>query len=348
VIVDAARAGWPEGTMVRASEARPSASAEKLHRTMYRQMLLSRELSDRMFTLNRQGRAAFAVTGQGHEAAQVGSAHAIKKGTDWVLPYYRDIGVMIALGMSPYDILLGLFAKEGDPNSGGRQMPCHWSWPAMKVVTRSSVIAANLPHAAGVAYASKLRGLKEVSIVYFGEGATSEGDFHEAMNFASIHKLPVVFFCENNGYAISESSEKQMAVKHVADRARGYDMIGQTVDGNDVLAVHQTTKWSVEECRRGRGPKLIEAKTYRLSPHTSSDDDRRYRPRAELEEWSKKDPIDRFRKQLLEDGELTEDDDREWRAAVRREVNEAVEQAERAPGPAPESALRYVFHEPEP
>ncbi len=331
--------------MVRANEARPRSSADKLHRQMYRHMVLSRELSDRMFTLNRQGRAAFAVTGQGHEAAQVGSAHALKKGTDWVLPYYRDVGVMIALGMSPYEILLGLFAKAGDPSSGGRQMPCHWSWPQMKVVTRSSVIAANLPHAAGIAYASKLRGLKEVSIVYFGEGATSEGDFHEALNFASIHKLPVVFFCENNGYAISESQEKQMSVLHVADRAKGYNMFGQTVDGNDVMAVHQTVKWSVEECRRGRGPKLIEAKTYRLSPHTSSDDDRRYRTRAELDEWIKKDPIDRFRKQLMEDGELTEDEDRELRAAVKREVNDAVVEAERAPDPAPEDALRYVFDE---
>jgi 2-oxoisovalerate dehydrogenase E1 component alpha subunit len=215
----------------------------------------------------------------------------------------------------------------------------------MKVVTKSSVIAANLPHAAGVAYASKLRGLKEVSIVYFGEGATSEGDFHEAVNFAAIHKLPVVFFCENNGYAISESSEKQMSVKHVADRAKGYDIIGQTVDGNDVLAVHQTTKWSIEECRRGRGPKLIEAKTYRLSPHTSSDDDRRYRPRTELEEWIKKDPIDRFRKRLLEDGELTPEQDAQFRADAKREVNEAVDAAEKAPDGPPEAALRYVFDE---
>ena len=333
--------------MVRAGEpkSKPQASTE-MHRQMYRDMLVSRELSDRMFALNRQGRAAFAVTGQGHEATQVGSAHAIRKGTDWILPYYRDVGVMIALGMAPYDVLLGLFGKADDPASGGRQMPCHWSWPELRVVTRSSVIAANLPHAAGVAYASKLRGLKEVTIVYFGEGATAEGDFHEAMNFASIHKLPVVFFCENNGYAISEASEKQMAVKHVADRAKGYGMIGQTVDGNDLLAVHQTTKWSIEECRRGRGPKLIEAKTYRYSPHTSSDDDRRYRTRAELEEWVKKDPIDRFRKRLLEDGELLEDEDRALRVAVKEEIARAVEAAEAADAPAPESALRHVFHEP--
>ncbi len=330
--------------MVRVNEPRPRASAgDKLHRTMYRDMLVSRELSDRMFALNRQSRAAFAVTGQGHEAAQVGSAHAIRRGTDWVLPYYRDVGVAVALGMSPYDILLGLFAKADDPNSGGRQMPCHWSWPAMRVVTRSSVIAANLPHAAGIAYASKLRGLREVAVVYFGEGATSEGDFHESVNFAAIHHLPVLFFCENNGYAISESAEKQMAVRHVADRARGYGIIGSTVDGNDVLAVHQTTKWSIEECRRGRGPKLVEAKTYRLVPHTSSDDDRRYRTRAELEEWIKRDPIDRFRKRLLEESALTEAEDQEMRAGVKRDIEEAVRAAEAAADPPPEDALRHLY-----
>jgi 2-oxoisovalerate dehydrogenase E1 component alpha subunit len=310
---------------------------------MYRDMIVSRELSDRMFALNRQGRAAFAVTGQGHEAAQVGSAHAIKQGVDWVLPYYRDVAVMIALGMSPYDILLGLFAKADDPNSGGRQMPCHWSWPEKRVVTRSSVIAANLPHAAGIAYASKLQGREEVSIVYFGEGATAEGDFHEAVNFAAIHQLPVVLFCENNGYAISESSEKQMSVLHVADRAKGYGIDGQMVDGNDVLTVHQTARWAIEECRRGGGPKLIEAKTYRFSPHTSSDDDRRYRTRAELEEWVKKDPIDRFRTRLFEERGLTPEEDTEMRAAIKQEIAEAVEAAERAADPSPEDAMKFIY-----
>ncbi len=334
--------------MVRARESKPQPASADMHRAMYRDMLLARELSDRMFALNRQGRAAFAVTGQGHEAAQVGSAYAIKRGTDWVLPYYRDVGVLVALGMTPHDILLGLFARADDPTSGGRQMPCHWSWPEQRVVTRSSVIAANLPHAAGIAYASKLRGLKEVSIVYFGEGATAEGDFHEAFNFAAIHRLPVVFFCENNGYAISESQEKQMSVRNVADRGKGYGIVGQTVDGNDLLAVYQTAAWSIEECRRGNGPKLIEAKTYRLVAHTSSDDDRRYRTRAELEEWTKKDPLDRFRQRLLEDGNLTPEEDTAVRAEVKREVARAVESAEAAPEPSPESALRYVFAEEEP
>lgn len=330
---------------VTVTDARLESGTAGLSLSIYRDMVRSRILSDRMFALNRQGRAAFAVTGQGHEAAQVGSAYAIARGTDWVLPYYRDVGVMVALGMTPYDILLGLFAKADDPNSGGRQMPSHWSWPAMRVVTRSSVIAANLPHAAGIAYASKLRGLSEATIAYFGEGATSEGDFHEALNFAAIHKLPVVFFCENNGYAISESQEKQMSVMHVADRAKGYGIEGNTVDGNDALTVYQTTRWSLEECRRGLGPKLIEAKTYRLAPHTSSDDDRRYRPRSELEEWIKKDPIDRLRTRLLAESALTDDVDRQIRDDAQREIAAAVEAAERALDPAPESALRHVFYE---
>jgi 2-oxoisovalerate dehydrogenase E1 component alpha subunit len=320
---------------------------QSMERAMYRHMLVARELSDRMFTLNRQGRAAFAITGQGHEAIQVGAAYAIRKGVDWVLPYYRDVALMIALGMTPRDVLLGLFAKADDPNSGGRQMPCHWSWPEMRVVTRSSVIAANLPHAAGVAYASKLRGLDEVTLCSFGEGATSEGDFHEGMNFAAIHKLPVVFLCENNGYAISESSEKQMSVLHVADRAKGYGIIGQTVDGNDLIASHQTLSWGIGECRRGRGPVLIEAKTYRFSPHTSSDDDRRYRPREEVEEWARHDPIDRFRTRLKEEHALTDDENRAMKEDVKREIAQAITEAEQAPDPEAnaEAVARHLFAE---
>ncbi len=148
--------------MVRTEASSPDTAASSTHLAMYRDMLRSRELSDRMMALNRQGRAEFAITGQGHEAAQVGSAYAIRAGTDWVLPYYRDVGVMLSLGMTSHDVLLGLFAKADDPGSGGRQMPSHWSWPEMRVVTRSSIIAGNLLHAAGIAYASKLHGLDEV------------------------------------------------------------------------------------------------------------------------------------------------------------------------------------------
>ncbi len=312
---------------------------------IYHAMLVARMIGDRMFVLNRQGRGHFAIAGQGQEACQVGSAMALRPGRDWVFPYYRDIGVVYTLGMTAREIMLHFFAREGDPNSGGRQMPNHWGDPRLRIATQSSVVATQCLHAAGTALASKLRSEDDVSIAYFGEGGTSEGDFHEALNFAAIQKLPVVLFCENNGYAISEPSWKEMSVQNVADRARGYGLRGSTVDGNDVIAVYHTTKWAVEECRRGRGPKLIEAKTYRLMPHSSSDDDRRYRPRSEVEEWSKKDPLDRYRAYLVAEGLLDEEAADKVRAAAEAEVQEAIQWAEAEPEPAPESALRNVYAE---
>jgi 2-oxoisovalerate dehydrogenase E1 component alpha subunit len=310
---------------------------------MLYKMLVSRLLGDRMFILNRQGRAAFAIAGQGQEACQVGSAFALRAGRDWVFPYYRDIGVVLSLGMTSREIMLHFFARAGDHNSGGRQMPNHWGSPELRIPTQSSVVATQVLHATGTALASKIRGEDEVSIAYLGEGATSQGDFHEALNFASIHKLPVIFFCENNGYAISEVQAKEMAIKHVADRARAYGFRGHTVDGNDVLAVYQTTRWALEECRRGHGPALIEAKTYRLSPHSSSDDERRYRARAEVEQWAKRDPLDRFRSYLKAEDLLTEEAAGEMRTRAEAEVQDAIAFAEVQADPAPESALLHVF-----
>src|SRR5262245_46894887 len=213
--------------------------------TMLLKMQVSRLLGDRMFLLNREGRAHFAIAGQGQEAAQVGSAFALRAGRDWVYPYYRDIGVVLTLGMTSREIMLHFLARAADPNSGRRQMPNHWGYPKLHIVSQSSPVATQFLHAAGSALASKLRGENDVSIAYIGEGATSQGDFHEALNFASIHRLPVVFFCENNGYAITEGQDKEMAVPNVADRARGYGFRGHMVDGNDVLAVYQTTRWAV-------------------------------------------------------------------------------------------------------
>ena len=189
--------------MVRAREAperatglgEPLGLSDDQLRDMYYKMLVARLLGDRMFILNRQGRAPFAITGQGHEACQVGSAFALRPGRDWALPYYRDIGVVLALGMTSREIMLHFLARASDPCSGGRQMPNHWSSPSLRIVTSSSVVATQIPHAVGVALASKLRGEDDVTLVYFGEGATSQGDFHEGLNFASIHKLPVIFFC---------------------------------------------------------------------------------------------------------------------------------------------------------
>ena len=259
---------------------------------MYKTMRVARLIQDRMLVLQRQGRAAFAITGQGHEAAQVGSAAALKSGTDWVLPYYRDVGVCLAVGMTPREIMLDFLARAEGPCSGGRQMPTHWSKQSLRIVSGSSPVGTQILHAPGIAWASKVRGEKDVTIVYFGEGASSTGEFHEGMNFAAIHKLPVIFFCENNGYAISVPISKEMPVKNVADRAKGYDVEGIMMDGNDLIAVYQTTLWAAEECRAGRGPEPLEAKTYRIVPHSSDDDDRRYRPREEVAEWTKKDPIE--------------------------------------------------------
>jgi len=312
---------------------------------MYRTMLVSRLVQDRMFVLQRQGRAAFAITGQGHEAAQVGSAAALRVGTDWVIPYYRDVGVCLTMGMTAREIMLDFLARAEGPCSGGRQMPTHWSKRELNIVSGSSPVGTQILHAPGIAWASKVRNEKAVTAVYFGEGATSTGEFHEGLNFAAIHKLPVIFFCENNGYAISEASEKQMAVKHVADRAKGYNIEGIMMDGNDLIAVYQTTAWAAEECRGGRGPKLLEAKTYRIVPHSSDDDDRRYRSREELAEWMKKDPIDRTKRYLIEHEALTEQQDGEIRKEVEELVREAVDYALGQPMPEPETALTHVYAE---
>lgn len=312
---------------------------------MYRYMVLARRLDERMMTLQRQGLAAFVIAGAGQEAAQVGAAMALRPGVDYVAPYYRDLAVNLVFGMTAREAMLNALGKRDDPNSHGRQMPAHWGNRSRRIVTQSSVVATQLLHAAGIALGARLRGEDLVVFASCGEGSTSRGDFHEALNFASIHRLPVIFFVENNGYAISERTEKEMAVEHVADRARGYGMHGAVVDGMDAVAVYQTVKAAADQARRGGGPHLIEAKCYRLWPHSSDDDDTRYRPRAELEEWSKKDPILVMRGRLLEDGAATEAELAELETSVQEEVREAAQWALQQPDPAPEDALGFVFKE---
>jgi len=312
---------------------------------VYYKMLLARTVAQRERMLNRMGKGPFAVTGEGHEALQVGTAYALKPGHDWVVPYYRDIGVAITIGQTPRDLLLAHLSRAEDISSGGRNMPSHFSDPPLRIVSGSAPVATHLPHAAGIALASKLRGLDEVTVAYTGDGGTSTGDCHEAMNFAGVHKLPVIFVIENNLYAISVHWRKQAAVENVSVRARGYGFPGITVDGNDVLAVFAAMKEAVERARKGEGATLIEGKTYRLVPHTSDDDDRRYRSRDEVEEWTKKDPLVRF-KAWLKEHEIADQaklDELQEQAA--REVDEATEQAEKAPTPAPESALEHVYVE---
>ena len=314
---------------------------------IYYKMCLARTVGQRERVLNRMGKGPFAVTGEGHEAAQVGTAYALRPGHDWVLPYYRDIGVALVIGQTARDLLLAHLSRAEDVSSGGRNMPSHFSDPKLRIVSGSAPVATQVPHAAGVALAARLRGTDEVVMTYFGDGGTSTGDVHEAMNFAGVRKLPVVFVCENNRYAISVRWEKQAAVENVAIRAQGYGFPGVTVDGNDVLAVYAAAREAVDRARRGEGPTFIEAKTYRLVPHTSDDDDRRYRTKEEVEEWARKDPLIRFEAWLKEHGVADRTQIEELQVKAAQEVDEATEYAEKAPTPAPESALRHVYVEEE-
>jgi 2-oxoisovalerate dehydrogenase E1 component alpha subunit len=311
---------------------------------IYRHMLLARRVDERSWILNRQGKAAFVISCQGHEGAQVGTAYNLRPGHDYVYPYYRDAGITMLLGQSARDQFLSLLGKKEDPNSAGRQMPGHFSSRELNIVTASAPVGVQYPQAVGTALAFKIRGEDGVVLACGGEASTSGGDWHEAMNFAGIHDLPVVFLVENNVYAISVPEEMQVAGS-IAKRAEGYGFPGVEVDGNNVLAVYEAAKEAFDRARRGDGPSLIEAKTYRLTAHSSDDDDRRYREREEVEEWRLKDPIIRFEKYLEEAGVLDAEKKEEMADGIKVEIDEAVEYAEDAPYADPEEALERVYAE---
>ncbi|PEE41899.1 3-methyl-2-oxobutanoate dehydrogenase subunit alpha [Bacillus pseudomycoides] len=312
---------------------------------MYRTMLLARKIDERMWLLNRAGKIPFVISCQGQEAAQVGAAFALDRKKDYALPYYRDMGVVLAFGMTAKELMLSGFAKAGDPNSGGRQMPGHFGQKKNRIVTGSSPVTTQVPHAVGIALAGKMEKKDLVTFVTFGEGSSNQGDFHEGANFAGVHKLPVIFMCENNKYAISIPVEKQLACKNVSDRAIGYGMPGYTVDGNDPLAVYKAVKEAADRGRRGEGPTLIETVSYRLTAHSSDDDDLVYRDKEEVEEAKKKDSIFTFAAYLKEVGVLTEESEKQMSDEIMHIVNEATEYAENAPYAAPEDALKHVYAE---
>ncbi|HDX9633171.1 3-methyl-2-oxobutanoate dehydrogenase subunit alpha [Bacillus cereus group sp. MYBK108-2] len=312
---------------------------------MFRTMLLARKIDERMWLLNRAGKIPFVISCQGQEAAQVGAAFALDREKDYALPYYRDMGVVLAFGMTAKELMLSAFAKAGDPNSGGRQMPGHFGQKKNRIVTGSSPVTTQVPHAVGIALAGKMEKKDLVTFVTFGEGSSNQGDFHEGANFAGVHKLPVIFMCENNKYAISIPVEKQLACKNVSDRAIGYGMPGYTIDGNDPLAVYKAVKEAADRGRRGEGPTLIETVSYRLTAHSSDDDDRVYRDKEEVEEAKKKDSIITFTAYLKEAGVLTEESEKQMLDEIMHIVNEATEYAENAPYAAPEDALKHVYAE---
>jgi 2-oxoisovalerate dehydrogenase E1 component alpha subunit len=312
---------------------------------MFRYMLLARALDERMWLLNRSGKAPFVISCQGHEAAQVGAAFALERGKDFTLPYYRGLGTVLVMGMTPREVMLAIFARATDPSSGGRQMPAHYGHRKLKIITQSSPVGTQIAHAAGVGLAEKIRGGDAVAWTSFGEGTSSQGDFHEGINLAAVQQLPVIFQCENNDYAISVPMSKQMAVASVADRGVAYGIPGIKVDGTDVLAAYHTTRDAVARARAGEGPTLIEAKCVRLTPHSSDDNDRTYRPAAELKELRSHDPLARFRDFLHEHGVLDDGGEQELRDRIKAEVDDASTFAENAPLPDPSTLTRHVYAE---
>jgi 2-oxoisovalerate dehydrogenase E1 component alpha subunit len=310
---------------------------------MYRQMILCRTLDERIWMLNRQGKAAIVASAQGHEAAQIGSAWALRKGTDQFYIYYRDLAILLVLGMTPVEIMSGFLAKEGEPLSGARQFPTHGAYPEYGIINLSNVVATQVPQAVGAALAARMKGEDTVVITHFGDGASSMGEVHEAMNFASVHKLSVIFFCENNKWAISVPLSRQMAVESVASRAQGYGMPGFEVDGCDIVAVYEATTEAANRARRGEGPTLIEASVERYLPHTSDDDDTRYRSRQEIEEARKRDPVKILADQLRQIGALSDELDQEIRQDARQTVDHATDQVDSAPYPGTEDFYKHVY-----
>lgn len=310
---------------------------------MFETMVRARKIDERMWKLNRAGKIPFVVSCQGQEAAQVGAAFALEKGTDYILPYYRDVAVVLHFGQTARDLMLSAFAKAEDPNSGGRQMPGHFGSKQHRIVTGSSPVTTQVPHAVGVALAAKLKKEELVTFVSFGEGSSNQGDFHEGANFAGVHKLPVILFCENNKYAISVPLSKQLACERVSDRAKGYGMPGVTVDGTDPIAVYAAVKEARARALRGEGPTLIEAGVERLVPHSSDDDDKAYRSVEELADLKHRDGNQLFRARLIEDGIATEEELASIESNVDTEVNEATAYADKAPYASPESTMDHVY-----
>lgn len=309
---------------------------------MYKMMLMARKFDERVMLLQRAGKINFHVSGIGQEVAQVAAAFALDRDQDYYLPYYRDYGFVLSVGMTLRDLMLSVFAKAEDPNSGGRQMPGHFGSKKLRIVTGSSPVTTQVPHAVGLALAAKMKKKQFVSFVTFGEGSSNQGDFHEGCNFAGVHKLPVILMCENNQYAISVPIHKQLAGK-VADRALGYGFPGIQVDGNDALEVYRVVKEARERAVAGEGPTLIEAIMYRLSPHSTSDNDLAYRTKEEVDENRAKDGIPKYKQYLIDCGLWSEEQEEQYLLELRKQLDEATEYGDKAPFPTPESTMHHVY-----
>src|SRR6266542_636546 len=308
---------------------------------LYYQMLVSRRLSEHALRLAFQGSIDVSIPSDGHEAAEIASMRALRP-TDPVYLYYRSVPAAYARGMTAREIFLDYFGRADGPSSGGKNLPGHWAKRDLNLMSVSGSVATQIPHAVGSALAAKLRGEDSVSVAYFGDGGSSKSDFHEGLNFAAVHQLPVVLFCENNGVAISVPFEKQSGVRSVADRAVGYAVVGISVDGADPLQVYRVMREAVEGARAGKGPALIEARVTRLGQHTSQVGEMRG-TKAMAAVARHADPIPRFARYLRHVGLLDDARDGELAERADAEVVDGVEYARQAPDPPVERAFQDVY-----
>ena len=309
----------------------------------YRRMVLCRTIDERIWALNRQGKVPIAASSQGHEAAQLGSLLAAEKDGDcFLFPYYRDLALKFAAGLTAEQVMRSFMGKVGDPYSNGRQFPLQGADLPRKIIQISNVVAAGLTQSVGYAMACKMRGESTVALVYFGDGASSQGETHEAMNFAGVHKLPVVFICENNRYAISVPQSKQMGVEEVASRAAGYGFPGFAIDGMDFIGCYEATREAIHTART-QGPVLLEMKVERFMSHTTDDDDRRYRPPNEVEQARERDPILTLGNMLLEQGILTQQEIDEAAISSLATIDAATDAADSASPPEVSTLHQMVY-----
>lgn len=304
-------------------------------RGLYADMVEARIFDTKSMAMQRQGRLATYAPFEGQEAAQIGAAAALRS-QDWVAATYRDAALNWRAGY-PWKLLI--LGRTGDERGG--QVP-----EGVKILPPSITVGGHMIHAVGLAWAEKLQGTDAVALTSFGDGATSEGDFHEAMNFAAVYETPTVFFCQNNGFAISYPTREQTRSETIAAKAEGYGMPAARVDGNDVAAVLAVVREAVDRARSGEGPSLIEAVTYRLGPHTTSDDPTRYRDEEEAREWRRRDPLERVRKLLEKARGWSPQWQKELEEKASRGIEEAVEWAEALPPPSPGDLLDRMFASP--
>ena len=308
---------------------------------LYRHMVLTRLVDDRLVTLQRQGRIGFHIGSLGEEAAIIGSAYALRK-QDWLFPCYREFGAALLRGMQLERYIDNMFGNANDPVKG-RQMPDHYTCKAAQFGSVSSPIGTQITQAVGFAWAAKIQKRDLVALTYFGEGATSSNEFHNGLNFAGVFKAPTVFLCRNNGWAISVPTERQTASRTFAEKGVAYGVPGVRVDGNDLFAVIAVTRDAIRRASAGEGPTLIEAITYRMGGHSTSDDPTRYRDKSLLDPWADRDPLARIQRYLDKQGWFTAAEEQKLRTEIDARLRDVVEAAEKAPAPSLESMFDDVY-----